>query len=120
MARRLGIITQTPLEHADVHEMHTIIKFREKLAKNFVDILVLKKLKTAGSIRGCSLKNFLRREFRIPLDSKTVYLLLYSLEEKGLIRKKEKNYTLTKKGKETIETITQANDKIQWFVGNVF
>lgn len=121
MARRIGIITQTPPNQNDVfHEMHTLIKFREKLAKNFMDILVLKKLKTAGSIRGCGIKNFLRREIQIPIDPKTVYLFLYSLEKNGLVRKKEKNYTLTRKGKETIEAITRANDKIQWLVRNVF
>lgn len=121
MARRLGIITETLPSNTNIlHEMHTLVKFREKLAKNFMDILVLKKLKTSGSLRGCNLKNFLRREFQIPIDPKTVYLLLYSLEESGLIRKREKNYSLTRKGRETIETLTKANDKIQWVVGNVF
>jgi DNA-binding PadR family transcriptional regulator len=120
MTRRLGIITETHLNSIVPQESYTLLKFREKLAKNFIDILILKKLKTSGSLRGCSLKNFLRREFQIPIDRNLVYLLLYSLEENGLIKKDEKKYALTKKGEETIDTIIKANDKIQLFVRNVF
>jgi len=54
------------------------------------------------------------------VNSGTVYSLLYSLERNGLIEgtwnERKRVYKLTDKGRKTIDTVLNANDKIKNFI----
>lgn len=78
------------------------------------------KLYGYGPISGYDVISFIHDKFHLLVSSGTVYSLLYSLERNGLIEgtwnERKRVYKLTEKGKKTIETILNANDKIQNFI----
>ena len=72
---------------------------------------------------GYDVISYIHNKFRILVSSGTVYSLLYSLERDGLIEgrwnERKRVYALTEKGKRTIETILNANEKIKSFLLNL-
>lgn len=66
---------------------------------------------------GYDVVGFIHERFYILVSSGTVYSLLYSMERDGLIEgrwaKRKRVYSLTDKGKETVENIINANATIQ-------
>jgi len=95
----------------------------ERIVKNFMDILIMTKLKNSP-MSGYDVISFIHKKFRILVSSGTVYSLLYSLERNGFIEGKFNNrkrvYALTEKGEETIQAIQEASEQIRTFVSNVF
>ncbi len=81
---------------------------KERIIKDFLDIIVLSELKT-GSLSGYDIISVVFRRYRFLLSAGTVYSLLYKLERDGLIEsflsEKKKVYRLTNNGKFTIDTI---------------
>ena len=74
----------------------------------------------SGPLSGYDVISFIHNKFHLLVSSGTVYSLLYSLERNGLIEgawnERKRVYKLTEKGRKTIETILNANDKINNFV----
>lgn len=97
-------------------------KFRERVVKNFMDILVLTEIKK-GSLTGYDVIRLIHRRFDVLVSAGTAYSLLYSLERDGLIKgvwnQRKRVYKLTKKGEGDIEVITKANVEIQNLLKNI-
>jgi len=91
----------------------------ERIIKNFMDIIILVELRN-GPISSYDVISFIHNIFHLLVSLGTVYSLLYSLERNGLIEgtwnERKRVYKLTEKGKKTIETILNANDKIKNFI----
>jgi len=100
-------------------EAKTLKQMHERIIKNFLDIIVLAELRN-GPISGYDAISFIHNKFQLLVSSGTVYSLLYSLERNGLIQgtwnERKRVYKLTEKGEKTIETILNANDRIQNFI----
>jgi DNA-binding PadR family transcriptional regulator len=107
------IVCGGKLERKVLKEMH------ERIIKNFMDIIILARLKT-GPLSGYDVISFIHNKFHLLVSSGTVYSLLYSLERNGLIagtwNERKRVYKLTEKGEETIETILGAYGKIKDFI----
>ncbi|MEM2971389.1 MAG: PadR family transcriptional regulator [Candidatus Bathyarchaeia archaeon] len=97
-------------------------KMHERIIKNFMDIIILAELRN-GALSGYDVISFIHNRFHLLVSSGTVYSLLYSLERNGLIEgtwnERKRVYRLTEKGRKTIETILNANDKIKNFITNL-
>jgi len=97
-------------------------KMHERIIKNFMDIIILAELR-AGPLSGYDVISFIHNKFHLLVSSGTVYSLLYSLERNGQIEgtwnERKRVYKLTEKGKKTIETILNANDKLKNFITNL-
>ena len=94
-------------------------RMHERIIKNFMDVIIMAELKS-GPLSGYDVISFIHNKFHLLVSSGTVYSLLYSLERNGLIEgawnERKRVYKLTEKGRKTIETILNANDKINNFV----
>jgi len=92
-------------------------KMHRRIIKTFLDVLVLAELRN-GPLSGYDIIAFIHNKFHLLVSSGTVYSLLYSLERDGLIKgvwsQRKRVYQLTEKGEDTIKTIMNANDKIQY------
>jgi DNA-binding PadR family transcriptional regulator len=97
-------------------------KLRERVVKNFMDILVLKEIEE-HQLSGYDVIGLVHRRFGALLSSGTVYSMLYSLEREGLIQgvpdQRKRVYVLTEKGKQNIEAITKADKAVQSFIRNI-
>jgi len=94
-------------------------RMHRRIIKNFLDVLVLAELRN-GPMSGYDVIAFIHNKFRLLVSSGTVYSLLYSLERDGLIAgswsQRKRVYKLTDKGEETVKSIMNANDKIQYLM----
>ncbi|MEM2118473.1 MAG: PadR family transcriptional regulator [Candidatus Bathyarchaeia archaeon] len=97
-------------------------KMHERIIKNFMDIIILAELRN-GPLSGYDVISFIHNRFHLLVSSGTVYSLLYSLERNGLIEgtwnERKRVYKLTDKGRKTIDTVLNANDKIKNFITNL-
>ena len=94
-------------------------KMHERIIKNFMDIIIMTELRN-GPLSGYDVISYIHNKFNLLVSSGTVYSLLYSLERNGLVEgawdERKRTYKLTEKGQKTIETIINANDKINGFM----
>jgi DNA-binding PadR family transcriptional regulator len=97
-------------------------KVHERIIKNFMDIIIMAEL-LKGPLSGYDVISYIHNKFNFLVSSGTVYSLMYSLERNGLVEgtwnERKRTYKLTSKGKKTIETILNADDKIKIFVSNI-
>ncbi len=98
---------------------------RERIVKNFFDIIVLAKLKDGSApMGGYDVISFIREKFGIQISSGTIYSTLYFLERDGLLehqfKKRKRVYLLTDKGENKIETILGAKPKILDWIAELF
>jgi len=97
-------------------------KLEARTLKNMHRILVLAELRN-HTMSGYDVIAFIHSKFGLLVSSGTVYSLLYSLERAGLIegswRQTRRVYGITRKGKERIEEILKANDKIKNFASQL-
>jgi DNA-binding PadR family transcriptional regulator len=97
-------------------------KVNERIIKNFMDIIIMAEL-LKGPLSGYDVISYIHNKFNFLVSSGTVYSLMYSLERNGLVEgtwnERKRTYKLTSKGKKTIETILNANDKIKIFVSSI-
>ena len=95
---------------------------RRRTIKTFMDILILAELQDKP-LSGYDIISLIHRKFNVLVSSGTVYSLLYSLERKGLVTAdmdhRKRVYTLTEKGKQTLETVGRANEEINSLVQNL-
>ena len=106
----------------DLMEAKILKSMHERIIKSFMDIIILSELRNRP-MSGYDVISYIHNKFRLLVSSGTVYSLLYSLERQGLIEgiwsERKRVYTLTDKGRKTIETILNANDKIKTFLLNL-
>lgn len=99
-------------------------KLYERIIKNFLDIIILSELKKKEHLSGYDIIGIVHNKFDLLVSSGTVYALLYSLERKGLISGewagKKRLYTLSDKGKSTLNVILKSKTNIQRFVQTLF
>ena len=81
----------------------------KRLVKNFLDLIIMRKLEKRQCMGGYDIIAFLNTEFGMLISPGTVYANLYSMERNGLIEAKEsenrRSYVLTDKGKQTIQAL---------------
>jgi len=95
---------------------------RRRTIKTFMDMLILAELQEKP-LSGYDIISLIHKRFNVLVSSGTVYSLLYSLERKGLVTadmdQRKRVYTLTEKGKQTLETVGRANEEINSLVHNL-
>ena len=103
-------------------ESEILMKMHRRVVTNFLDILLLLKLRN-GSFSGYDIISYIHKRFDMLISSGTVYSCLYHLERDGLIKgelvQRKRVYTLTEKGRETVKTILGMKDKILGLVLNI-
>jgi len=96
----------------------------KRLVKNFLDLIIMRKLEKRQPMGGYDIIAFLNREFGMLVSSGTVYANLYSMERNGLIKAKEsenrRSYVLTDKGKQTIQSLKNAEKMFVDLVKKIF
>ncbi len=109
------------LEEETIMENHTVEELRGRFIHRFLDILILGEL-ARKPMSGYDFFMLTSKRFYVTLSPATIYSTLYSMERKGLIEGEEleskryaraaRVYTLTSKGKETLNNILETKEKI--------
>lgn len=98
-------------------------QMRRRLIKNFMDIIILSRLKETP-MSGYDVITLIYKRFHILLGSGSIYSLLYSMERKGLIRgiwdERRRIYKLTSRGEETIKAVLDSYERIKSFMTKLF
>ena len=93
---------------------------KKSIIKNFLDTIVLAKLKTFISLSGYDIIQFLHKKYDTMISPGTVYSLLYSLERRGLIEGRwvdnKREYSLSENGLKTIEAVLNHQEEIRDFI----
>ena len=117
MSRLVNELGETFLESKILKEME------RNMIRNFLDTIILAKLDNSSNWSGYDVIDFIHTKFGFLMSSGTVYSLLYSMERNGLIRsiwaRRKRVYTLTDKGRETIDVLSQSKEEIQRFMRNL-
>ena len=97
-------------------------KMQERVAKSFLDMLILTKLrKEPKSAYGIFVS--IDRKLRFRVNSSTVYSIVYSLMRDGLIENSEqrraKVYRLTDKGERTVQAFLNTRKHTQAFLASL-
>lgn len=94
---------------------------QRRIIKNFLDTIILAKLKNSSPLSGYDIIEFIYKKFGILISSGTVYAVLYSMERKGLIKGErtegKRIYVLTGQGTGAIDAILESKEEIQRFIG---
>jgi len=110
------VLSNEKMEGRALRNMH------ERIIKSFMDIIIMAEL-LKSPLSGYDVISYIHGKFNLLVSSGTVDSLTYSLERNGLVEgnwdERKRTYKLTDKGKKTIETILNANDKIKIFVASV-
>ena len=129
---RTRIITNNAFQLAKTAEMRNskvimlekaemLTKLYKQLTQNFLDIIILKKLRKR-KMRLCELSKSLKREFYISIDTKKLHKTVKSMKDEKLLEICEidgrKFYCLTNEGERTVETIRRLEDQIHEIVLN--
>lgn len=104
-------------------ESESLMKTHRRFVMNFLDVLILLKLRNA-SLSGYDIISSIHKRFNMLISSGTVYSLLYRLERDGLIKgqshSRKRMYTLTDKGRKTVNVLLGMRDKILRLVLDIF
>ena len=106
-----------------VLEREVLREMRERIVKNFLDVIVLTKLRESEALGGYDVVKLVNKKFGILVSTGSAYAVLYSLERDGLIKgrsSRKRVYTLTDKGEEKIKTITKMKKGILGLMVDVF
>jgi predicted transcriptional regulator len=110
-----GIATQNYILN-ETSEKAVFNEVEERIVKCSLDFIILKAAKREA-LSGYNVISLIHRKFGVLLSAGSVYALLYSLERKGLVKAafnhRARCYSLTEKGKETLNVITSMQDRIQ-------
>lgn len=105
------------MEKETLNEMHV------SLIKNFLDVIILARLRKLGPLSGYDVLRFVHGTYDILISPGTVYSLLYSLERRSFVAGEwiegRRVYSLTEKGEKTINVIIQSKDELVGFVENL-
>lgn len=98
-------------------------EINERIVKNFLDIVVMEKLKSE-SLSGYDFIAYINKRFNMLISAGTVYSLLYSLERKQLIEgsgeERRRTYKLSEKGNQAIDIILKEQETIKDYLENIF
>jgi DNA-binding PadR family transcriptional regulator len=104
-------------------QLRIMKKLKERLLRDWVDIIVLGRLKNGGC-SGYDLILFIQERFGFLVSSGTVYSLLYSLERNGLVVGKwverHRAYILTEKGAAQLLAVCASKAQLVVLLGEVF
>ena len=96
-------------------EKETSEELRWRFIARFLDVLILGALREKP-MSGYDFMGLTSKKFYVNMSPGIIYSTLYSMERKGLIegenRKRKRVYTLTPKGKETLDTILKTKKEI--------
>ena len=99
-----------------------LTKLYEQLTQNFLDILILKKLKER-KMRLCELSKSLKKEFFISIDAKKLHKTIKEMKKEKIVAAcgvgSKKFYCLTNKGRKIIEILQKQQYRIHEMVLNV-
>jgi DNA-binding PadR family transcriptional regulator len=95
----------------------------ERFLKEFIDVLIMVKLSEEGEASGYDLLSYFHRKFDLLVSPGTVYAMLYSMERNDIVKARGDNrkriYSLTPKGKSTIQAISEASDDLGRFFPSI-
>ncbi len=101
-------------------ETKSLKEFERSIVKNFLDVIVLAKLRRSSAFSGYDVMEFIQKRFGLLLSSGTVYSLLYSMERNGMIRGEwidgKRKYVLTEVGMGKIDAVLNSKEDIQRFM----
>jgi len=106
-----------------VLEREVLREMRERIVKNFLDVIVLTKLGGSEALGGYDVIKLVNNKFGFLVSTGSAYAVLYSLERDGLIKgrsSRKRVYTLTDKGEEKIKTIMKMKKGILGLMVDVF
>jgi len=105
------------LKRKILKEMH------RNMIKNFLDTIILAKLRNSSPLSGYDIIEFIYKKFGILISPGTIYAVLYSMERKGLIRGEltqgKRTYVLTGQGTGAISVILKSEEEIQVFMRTI-
>jgi DNA-binding PadR family transcriptional regulator len=94
----------------------------ERLLKEFMDILIMVKMRE-GETSGYDILGYFHEEFDFPVSPGTVYSVMYSMERDGLIKARgvdrKRIYTLTPNGEAAIKAINGSSAAIESYFSNL-
>jgi len=100
-------------------EREVVSSVYERFLKEFMDVLIMVKMKQ-GEISGYDMLTYFHNRFDLLVSPGTVYSVLYSMERKGLIKAqgvdRKRVYSLTTKGQATINAIRESSDVLESFL----
>ena len=101
-------------------EREILKEMQTRMIKNFLDVIILAKLRDESALSGYDAVNFIHKKFGILISSGSIYSLLFHMERKGLIKgvwsQRKRIYKLTDKGIRTINSILKSQEEIQRFI----
>ena len=113
----MKIHNPTPNNEEVVSADEILRETHKRLVKSFLDVIILAKLNEENAPIGAhNIMNFVHQEFGVLASLDSLWALLYSCEKDGLIKSSDiggtKQYSLSIKGKNTLEIITREKPRI--------
>jgi DNA-binding PadR family transcriptional regulator len=100
-------------------ERDVVNKIYERLLKEFMDIVIMVKMRE-GETSGYDILTYFHEKFDFFVSPGTVYSVLYSMERNGLIKARgvdrKRIYALTPKGEATIKAILESSGVLESFL----
>lgn len=104
-------------------ESEILGKINDRIVQDFLDLVILLEMRNRP-LDNFDVVNFAQRRFNISLSSDAVHSHFNSLESDGLVKAEttsgKKIYTLTDRGKETVNVLPCIRDKILGLFLNLF
>ena len=98
-------------------------QLRERVLKNFLDVLILSKLENSEPMSGYDFIGFIHEEFGIIISTGTIYSNLYALERDGFIKgyqsQGKRVYKMSNTGMQFIEETCQAIDPVKNWIEKI-
>jgi len=99
------------------------MEMHRSMIKNFLDIMILAKLRNSSPLSGYDIIEFIHKKFGVLISPGTIYAVLYSMERKGLIKGEliqgKRTYMLTGQGREAISIILRSEEEIEGFMRTI-
>lgn len=100
-----------------------LTEIHRSMIKNFLDIMILAKLRNSSPLSGYDIIEFTYKKFGILISPGTIYAVLYSMERKELIKGEltqgKRTYVLTGQGRDAISAILKLQEEIQGFMRTI-
>lgn len=104
-------------------EKNVVDLMYERFLKEFMDVLIMVKLREEGEASGYDLLSSFHRKFDLLVSPGTVYAMLYSMERNDFVKprgeSRKRIYSLTPKGKTTIQAIIESSDALERFFPSI-
>ena len=109
-----------PNEMKSALENRTLKKIQRRMTKDFLDMIIMTMLRNSESLGGYEIMELVHSRFGFLMSPGTVYAFVYAMEREGLLKGeligKKRTYTLTDKGKSTIEIINKSKEELLRFM----